>query len=529
MKIYLSSNFNLLETNNTWNVLKKKNQLKFGEYNDIFQILQNRKLISDYELMVLIISINDFNTNQITELKKLTDINSKKFPNTNFFFKILNQNFNNFIIDKENSIKKNELLSFLLDKNKSNISVLSSSESDELFSIRNKFLLRCPLSLNGLSNISKEINQKVNIMSTKPFKLIILDCDNTLWGGVAGEDGIHKLKYGEDGEGKIFEEIQRYIKKLKTHGFVLSISSKNDEKTVWETLKKRNMILQKKDFLFSKINWFEKSYNIGKIINEMNIKQDDVLFIDDSKIEREKIKRKFKKINLIDSSDLSNYLMNLYNHPRLQKLIVLNEDKKKYNQYILKDKFEKKKSRSQTTNFKNFYRSLKQKIFFHKVNNSNILRTEQLFNKTNQFNLTTNRYTLKEIQDILIDKKKFLNIFSLKDKFGDHGIIGLVLYCVKKKKLIITDFILSCRIISRKIEEYIILKLLEKTKKNEIDLLHIPTEKNKMLIKKFLSENNFQKKNDKKLLKELSCKKNMMIFNLKMNNKLKVINEYFKK
>ena len=160
MKIYLSSNFNLLETNNTWNVLKKKNQLKFGEYNDIFQILQNRKLISDYELMVLIISINDFNTNQITELKKLTDINSKNFPNTNFFFKILNQNFNNFIIDKENSIKKNELLSFLLDKNKSNISVLSSSESDELFSIRNKFLLRCPLSLNGLSNISKEINQK---------------------------------------------------------------------------------------------------------------------------------------------------------------------------------------------------------------------------------------------------------------------------------------------------------------------------------------------------------------------------------
>ena len=73
MKIYLSSNFNLLETNNTWNVLKKKNQLKFGEYNDIFQILQNRKLISDYELMVLIISINDFNTNQITELKKLTE------------------------------------------------------------------------------------------------------------------------------------------------------------------------------------------------------------------------------------------------------------------------------------------------------------------------------------------------------------------------------------------------------------------------------------------------------------------------
>ena len=143
--------------------------------------------------------------------------------------------------------------------------------------------------------------------------------------------------------------------------------------------------------------------------------------------------------------------------------------------------------------------------------------------------MTTNRYTLKEIQEILIDKKKFLNIFSLKDKFGDHGIIGLVLYCVKKKKLIITDFILSCRIISRKIEEYIILKLLEKNKKNEIDLLHIPTEKNKMLIKKFLSENNFQKKNDKKLLKELSCKKNMMIFNLKMNNKLKVINEYFKK
>ena len=406
MKIYLSSNFNLLETNNIWDVLKKKHQLKFGEYNDIFQMLQNTKLIREFELIVLIISINDFNTQQTSELKKLIHINSKNCSNTKFFFKIITQNYNNFIIDKENSIKKNKLLSFLLDKRKSSISVLSSSDNNEFFSTRNKYLIRCPLSLSGLSNIANEIYQKVDIISAKPFKLIILDCDNTLWGGVAGEDGIHKLKYSEDGEGKIFEEIQRYIKKLKAYGFILSIASKNDEKTVWETFKKRNMILKKKDFLFSKINWFEKSHNIKQIISKMNIKQEDVLFIDDSKIEREKIKRKFKKINLIDSSDLSSFLINLYNHPRLQKLFVLNEDRKKYHQYILKDKFEKNKDKSQITNFKNFYKNLKQKIVFHKVNNSNILRTEQLFNKTNQFNLTTNRYSLKQIQEIIKDKKE---------------------------------------------------------------------------------------------------------------------------
>lgn len=112
-----------------------------------------------------------------------------------------------------------------------------------------------------------------------------------MWGGVVGEDGIDKIRYGEDGEGKIYEYVQKILKSLKLKGFVLSIASKNNEELVWETMKKREMHLQKKDFLFSKINWTRKDINIKKTLSQINIKSEDALFIDDSPTERELVKK----------------------------------------------------------------------------------------------------------------------------------------------------------------------------------------------------------------------------------------------
>ena len=129
---------------------------------------------------------------------------------------------------------------------------LTVSSSNEYFSTRNKYYLRCPFSLDGLFNLSSEIKKIISSHSTKPFKLIILDCDNTLWGGTIGEDGIASVKYSEDEDGKIFEDVQRHLKYLKKQGFLISISSKNNEKDVWRTFQNRKMELTKNDFFISK-------------------------------------------------------------------------------------------------------------------------------------------------------------------------------------------------------------------------------------------------------------------------------------
>ena len=175
------------------------------------------------------------------------------------------------------------------------------------------------------------------------------------------------------------------------------------------------------------------------------------------------------------------------------------------------------------------FQKIETKITFHRVESSNISRAEQLFNKTNQFNFTSNRYNQKDIKKILKKINQKLELFSLKDKFGDHGIIGLVVYSINKKNLLVTDFLLSCRVISRKIEEFIILKLLKKNKVNEIKILYNQNNKNKTLIKKFLDENNFKIFKNKFLLRDIIINKKAKTYYLKTNKELEKFDDYFKK
>ena len=226
------------------------------------------------------------------------------------------------------------------------------------------------------------------------------------------------------------------------------------------------MELTKKDFLFPKINWFEKYINIKKTLAELSLKEDDVLFIDDSKLEIDKVKKKIPKISTLISEDISEYLVKLQEHPRLQKLKILEEDKKKYYQYNLRNKYENLKTKLNSLD--DVYYELRQKIKILDINNSNINRAEQLFNKTNQFNFTTNRYNKNQLINIINKPFTTIKLISLSDKFGEHGIIGSFIYIHQKNCIIVSDFLLSCRILSRKIEEYIIYLIQKKNKSKEV-------------------------------------------------------------
>ena len=197
------------------------------------------------------------------------------------------------------------------------------------FNKRNYKQISFPFEINSLKEITIILINNNETSLAKPYKLIILDCDNTLWGGVLDEDGKKKLLYANTGKGSIYYNFQKILKSLKEKGFILSVSSKNEKKKVWEAMKYKKMFLQKKDFIFSKINWSEKDHNIKSILASMSLRPEDTLFIDDNLIEIEKVKNAIPEINYIHFNK-NNIMQQFHNDQRLKKKIVLQEDKKKY-------------------------------------------------------------------------------------------------------------------------------------------------------------------------------------------------------
>lgn len=519
MKSLLLSNFNLLEKNSIWNGLKNKKNFSFAEYNNINFSINDDKTIKKYNNFYLILYVNDLlkNENDLITLLNVIQIIAKKNQNKNFVIFFLFNKINNNFFEQEKKI--NFYNSFKNFKNKfNNIKVIEIPTKHKNFSYRNYYFFKFPLEISSLKLVIEEINKNENIKFYKTYKLIILDCDNTLWGGVAGEDGIKSVQYGEDGEGKIYEDIQRHLKFLKSQGILLSISSKNNEKTVWETLKKRGMILKKEDFICPKINWDSKEQNIRNILNFLSIRDEDAIFIDDNEIEINKVKNNIKKINTYKVNDLIDYLIFLIHHKRLQINSFLKEDKKKFFQYKIRGQFEELRK---IDNNDKIYTNLKQNIKFLKITNKNFGRAVQLFNKTNQFNFTTNRYQSKDIEKILQNTNKDIKLIQFTDKFGDHGIIGLYVINFKKKCLVVEDFVLSCRVINRKIEELVLLSILKKSKEKIPTFINfVENDNNKELLGNFLKKTFFLLSKKEKKLK---------IYQVLLNKDLKNVAKYFKK
>ena len=272
MTYFITSNTNLLNSNKTWKNKFLNKAVKLDDYNKIFISLNNRQILSKYNNFVGIIYLNDYLKSNNKKFLSIIKSIIFKNKNKNFFFLFYLYLTNNYQIDKCYKFKANIIFNEILKlKYQNTFANLVISSSNEYFSTRNKYYLRCPFSLDGLLNLSNEVKKIILSNSAKPFKLIILDCDNTLWGGTIGEDGIDSLKYSEDDDGKVFEDVQKHLKYLKKQGFLISISSKNNEKDVWKTFLKRKMHLAKKDFLFPKINWYEKFANIQNFVPDRNM------------------------------------------------------------------------------------------------------------------------------------------------------------------------------------------------------------------------------------------------------------------
>ncbi|MFL2597106.1 MAG: HAD-IIIC family phosphatase [Flavobacteriaceae bacterium] len=305
-------------------------------------------------------------------------------------------------------------------------------------------------------------------------KMIVLDADNTLWKGIIGEDGIKGINCNVDNiKGKIYNEAQLLFKYLKNKGVLLALCSKNNIDEIRNVFKNKDeMILKSDDFVNKKVNWYPKNENIRKIAKEVNIGLDSIVFIDDSDFEIELVKKTLPEVVTIKVPN------NISEYPsRIKELFILfnistitNEDTKKTQLYLEENK--RRNASEKFDSIDNYINSLGLKLAVSKNDKIPLERCVQLTQKTNQFNFTTKRYTELQIKNIIKSINWEIYSMKLSDKFGNYGTTGLIIIKTENKKAIIKNFLMSCRVLGRKVEEKLFQFLIEDLKSKGINHIY---------------------------------------------------------
>ncbi|MFH2058472.1 MAG: HAD-IIIC family phosphatase [Pseudomonadota bacterium] len=325
------------------------------------------------------------------------------------------------------------------------------------------------------------------ISSTRGFskKCMVLDLDNTLWGGIIGDDGIEGIVLGHGTDGEAFVDFQKYLLALKNRGIILAVCSKNEEDLAKEPfLNHPDMQIKLEDIAVFKANWNNKAENIKEIASDLNIGLDHMVFIDDNPAERE-IVRSFLPMVAVPEmpSDPTGYIQEL-NRQSYFEIIAYSEDDKIRNDYY-RDNVSRKNLKKQSTDLSEYYKNLQMEAIFNDFDEFNIARISQLINKSNQFHLTTTRYSEAEILSFMQDEKKHCLYFRLKDRYGDNGLISVVILEEQDdNNLFIDTWVMSCRVFSRTLEEFIaneIIKVGQKIGAKSLIGKYAPTKKNKIV------------------------------------------------
>lgn len=320
--------------------------------------------------------------------------------------------------------------------------------------------------------------RKIDSIAMKRKKCLVLDLDNTLWGGVLGEDGVEGIQIGSDYPGKAYLYWQEALLQLSRSGVILAVCSKNNERDVLEAWERNPFIVLKKDsFSAYRINWQDKATNIKELADELNIGLDSFVFIDDNPTERELIKQTLPMVSVPDFPGQP-YMLPVFFKQLVDDYFkvysITDEDRKKTEQY--KANAYRVQAQKSFADFDKFLESLDIQITIEAANEFNIQRIAQMTQKTNQFNLTTKRYTDADVRG-LVDAGWNIWCISVADKFGDNGITGCVMVNGNK----IDSFLLSCRILGKGIEVAFakrLLFLLSKKGYSNLKAKYIPTAKN---------------------------------------------------
>jgi FkbH-like protein len=379
---------------------------------------------------------------------------------------------------------------FVLDYN----AFCSKIGKDNVMDYKMYYLGDAKLNLHRIPELCDEYIAYIKPLKSLSKKCIVLDLDNILWGGVIGEEGVEGIKLGPTPEGRPFMEFQQYLLSLFNRGIILAINSKNNYEDAIEVFKEHpHMILKENNFAAMQINWNDKISNMKAIIEELNIGGDSLVFVDDDHTNREMIRKSFPEIKVVEMPlDSSLYLKTLMELNDFNTLQITDEDKKRGNMYV--QQRNRTESQKNFTDLGGFLRNLNMTVTIEKSNKFNIPRIAQLSQKTNQFNMTTKRYLEEDIKNFSRDKKFLVFSVKVEDKFGDNGISGAAIVKKGKETWAIDTFLLSCRIIGRKVEETLLAYIAREAKKSGANMLiaeFIPTKKNSV-AKDFYKNSGFK-------------------------------------
>lgn len=285
-------------------------------------------------------------------------------------------------------------------------------------------------------------------------KCLVLDLDDTVWGGVIGDDGIDGIVLGQGSAlGEAFLSVQSYAKELMQRGVILAVCSKNDETNALEAFEKHpEMVLRRKDIASFVVNWNDKVTNLRIVAQELNIGLDALVFVDDNPLERDLVRRELPMVAVPEVPDDPALVPQcLADAGYFESLAITQEDRNRTQHYS--SNRARSSLKATATDLSSYLCSLEMQLLWRRFDRVGLKRTVQLINKTNQFNLTTRRYSEDDIVAIMNDDRAFALQLRLLDKFGDNGIIGIVIGRLQPENgLLIDTWLMSCRVLGRQVE-----------------------------------------------------------------------------
>lgn len=345
------------------------------------------------------------------------------------------------------------------------------------------YLTKTPFQVEVFRRATSDFKAAISSLLGLSKKLVVVDLDNTLWGGVLGDLGWENIRLGgHDYLGEAFVDFQKALKTLSSRGIILAISSRNEESVALEALSKHpEMILRPSDFVAWRINWNDKAANIADIITELNLGAQSVVFIDDNPVERARVKEALPEVFVPDwPEDKTLYASRLLELDCFDSSAVTAEDRARNQAYAAERQRELHKT--SVGSAEEWLLSLGTEVTAEELNEANLVRVAQLLNKTNQMNLSTRRLSESELQGWLAGKGRALWAFRVRDKFGDSGLTGILSVEIDGGTARLVDFVLSCRVMGRNVERAMVAfaaRHCARMNAKDLQAVFIPTAKNK--------------------------------------------------
>jgi FkbH-like protein len=341
--------------------------------------------------------------------------------------------------------------------------------------------IRLPIAAANLVHVAREWMRFLAPLAGKVAKAVAVDLDNTLWGGIIGEDGMAGIQIGPEYPGAAYQQLQRALLDLSQRGILLAVCSKNNPQDALEALNDHpGMLLRPEHFAALRINWNEKSHNLREIAAELNIGLEAIAFIDDNLVERQQVREEAPEVMVVElPADPIEYARAVRAYPAFERLTLSEEDRQRGKYYVARR--QRVALEEAVVSREDFYRSLEQEAEIRPLDALTMLRVAQLTQKTNQFNTTTRRYTEQQLAELVQCPGWRIWSIRVRDRYADNGLVGVAIVQHRGDVWQIDTLLLSCRVIGRTIETALLAWLAGRARAQGAKRLEgwfLPTRKN---------------------------------------------------